>query len=205
YFILETARAGLVFVVEAQDRVDHRDAVVDGNSLQRVRHRPAQIVRMIRFAFQDHADGDNGVAAALLHRELAHKERNFERARNLEQRGRDAGNQSAQLRNDVIDQPLHIGGVELAGYDWEMSFGGAQNARARGNQIRHGLLILQQARLVKTSIPNLGARLPAVRPLSPPVPAVSWPAATPWTPNSEPRLPACPPFAPLGPPSRWAA
>src|SRR6266436_8974416 len=153
-FILETARAGLVFVVEAQDRVDHRNAVVDGNSLQRVRHRPAQIVRMIRFAFKDHADGDNGVAAALLHRELAHNQRNFERARNLEQRGRDAGNQSAQLRNEVIDQPLHIGGVELAGYDREMSFGGAKNGRARGNQIRHGLLILQQARLGKTSNPQ---------------------------------------------------
>src|SRR6266446_1085758 len=159
YFILETARAGLVFVVEAQDRVDHRDAVVDDNSLQRVRHRPAQIVRMIRFAFKDHADGDNGVAAALLHRELAHNERNFERARNLEQRGRHAGNQSAQLRNEVIDQPLYIGGVELAGYDWEMSFGGAKNARARGNQIRHGLLILQQARLGKTSNPQ--SRSPA--------------------------------------------
>src|SRR6266446_1420415 len=158
-FILETARAGLVFVVEAQDRVDHRNAVVDGNSLQRVRHRPAQIVRMIRFAFKDHADGDNGVAAALLHRELAHNQRNFERARNLEQRGRDAGNQSAQLRNEVIDQRLHIGGVELAGYDWEMSFGGAKNARARGNQIRHGLLILQQARLGKTSNPQ--SRSPA--------------------------------------------
>src|SRR4029077_15276935 len=101
----------------------------DGNSLQRVRHRPAQIVRMIRFAFKDHANGDNSVAAALLHRELAHNERNFERARNLEQRGRDAGNQSAQLRNEVIDQPLYIGGVDLAGSVWGMAFWGAATAR----------------------------------------------------------------------------
>src|SRR5882724_4369844 len=188
-FILETARAGLVFVVEAQDRVDHRDAVVDGNSLQRVRHRPAQIVSMIRFAFKDHADGDNGVAPPLLHRELAHNERNFERARNLEQRGRDAGNQSVQLRNEVIDQPLHIGGVELAGYDWEMSFGGAKNARARGNQIRHGLLILQQARLGKTSIPDLGARLPYVRSLCSARPAVKLAAANASIPNLGARPP----------------
>src|SRR5947207_12666849 len=49
----------------------------------------------------------------------------------------------------MIDQTLHIGGVELASYDWKISFGGAKNARARGNQIRHRLLILQQARLGK--------------------------------------------------------
>src|SRR5260370_42405487 len=187
-FVFETTRAGLVFVVKTQDRVDHWDAVADGNSLQRVRHRSAQIVSMIRFAFQDHADGDNGVAAALLHRELAHNKRNFERAGNLEQRGRDAGNQSAQLRNDMIDQTLHIGGVELAGYDWKISLSGAKNARARGNQIHHGLLILQQARLGKTSIPNLGRRLPYVRSLSSARPAVKWAAAT------APRHPGPPPY-----------
>src|SRR5437588_5735814 len=35
-FIFETTRAGLVFVVKAQDRVDHRDAVADGNSWEGV-------------------------------------------------------------------------------------------------------------------------------------------------------------------------
>src|SRR6478672_3507350 len=71
-----------------------------------------------------------------------------------------------------------------------MSFGGAKNARARGNQIRHGLLILQQARLGKTSIPNLGARLPDVRSLCSARPAVKLAAANASIPDLGARLPS---------------
>src|SRR5205814_8272154 len=48
-----------------------------------------------------------------------------------------------------------------------MSFGTAESARARGDQIRHRPLMLQQGHLGKsaatpTAIPNRGARLPWV-------------------------------------------
>src|SRR5713101_1241619 len=49
-----------------------------------------------------HADSDDGVAA-FLQSDLADDERNFERARNLQERRRCAGNQRAQFRSGVID------------------------------------------------------------------------------------------------------
>ena len=52
-FIFKTTRARLIFVIKTEHHVDDWHAVFDGDPLQSVGDRPAQILRVIGFALQE--------------------------------------------------------------------------------------------------------------------------------------------------------
>src|SRR5437899_5301618 len=54
-FIFKTTRARLIFVIKTEHSVDDRNAAFDGDTLECVCDRPAEILRVIGFSLQDHS------------------------------------------------------------------------------------------------------------------------------------------------------
>src|ERR1700759_1139507 len=77
----ETSLACLELVIETKDCVDHWDTVLDGNALQRIRHRTREMLGVIGFAFENHTTGYDGIGF-FLQGQFANLDWNFKRSRN---------------------------------------------------------------------------------------------------------------------------
>jgi len=94
---------------------------VEGKTLQGVGDGAAEIVGVIGLTLEDDADGNDGVVF-FLGGELADNDGNLECARHLMQSNGGGRSEGPQFFGDVIDQTLHVLGVELAGDDGEAAF-----------------------------------------------------------------------------------
>jgi len=126
----------LSFIVEAEDSVDYRHAVINGNALQRVGHGAAEIGRVACFTFQYDGQGDDRVRF-FLRGQLADDDWNLERAGHSLERNRRAWRKRAQFFRGVIDEALHVLPVKLARHNCETAFYPSV-AWTRRTNVRHG-------------------------------------------------------------------
>ena len=133
--VFEAAFARLLLVFQTQDGMNNGHAVVERDLLERVRDGRREMLGMSGLAFEDHTERDDRVCT-FLERDLAHDDRDFEGAGNEMKSDIGGRGQDAQLVGAMVDQPLHIVGVELARHEDEPALR-ANQPRPWRNKLRH--------------------------------------------------------------------
>src|SRR2546423_3515744 len=150
-FIFKATRAGLLFIIETEHSVDDRNAAFQSDTLECVSDRPAEILRVIRFALQDHSARNNGVGFVLTCK-FAYDDRDLERTGDAMDGNSCVWRKRRQLVCGVIDKAIHELRIKPARDNLKRAFGFGRS-RTRWRFLRHSSFGFRHWRRPKAGAP----------------------------------------------------